>query len=98
MVLFFSNGTGDTGDWGDGTGANENNALINSEAKYGDVTIFVNGGDFNVIKLDVFAVGSKYKSYISIKSGTYNKYIDKWVSVDCICVDNGNGTWSIVKK
>ena len=95
---FLSNGTGDTGDWGDGTGANENNALINSEAKYGDVTIFVNGGDFNVIKLDVFAVGSKYKSYISIKSGTYNKYIDKWVSVDCICVDNGNGTWSIVKK
>ena len=94
---FSSDGTGDVGTWGDGTGANTNNALINSEAKYGDVAITVNGGNYNVQKLSVFAVGTNHNSSISITSGTYNKYIDKWVVTGYSCVDNGDGTWSVVK-
>ena len=94
---FSSDGTGDTGDWGDGTGANKNNALINSEARYGDVTITVNGGNYNVTKLSVFAVGTAHNSNIAISSGTYNKYIDKWVVSGYSCVDNGDGTWTVKK-
>ena len=95
---FSSDGTGDVGNWGDGTGANTCNALINSNAGYGDTTIIVNGGEFNVKKLNVFAVGQKYNSSISINSGTYNKYIDRWVAAGYTCVDNGDGTWSIIKQ
>ena len=95
---FSSDGTGDVGNWGDGTGANTCNALINSNAGYGDTTIIVNGGEFNVKKLNVFAVGQKYNSSISINSGTYNKYIDRWVTAGYTCVDNGDGTWSVIKQ
>ena len=94
---FSSDGTGETGDWGDGTGANETNALINSNAGYGDVTITVNGGNYNVAKLSVFAVGTKNNSNIAISSGTYNKYIDRWVVSGYSCVDNGDGTWTVKK-
>ncbi|MDY2889154.1 MAG: hypothetical protein SOU19_06255 [Candidatus Caccosoma sp.] len=83
---------------GDGTGANNQKALINSEAKYGDVVITINGGNYNVQKLNVFAVGTINDSSILINYGTYNKYIDKWVATGYVCDDNGDGTWSIVKK
>ncbi len=95
---FSSDGTGNVGSWGDGTGANKSNALVNANASYGDVSIVVNGGIFNVKKLSVFAVGTKHAAIIAISSGMYSEYIDKWVVSGYTCVDNGNGTWSIVKK
>ena len=54
--------------------------------------------NYNVQKLNVFAVGTINDSSILINSGTYNKYIDKWVATGYVCDDNGDGTWSIVKK
>ena len=96
---FSSDGTGDVGNWGDGTGANKTNALINSNAEYGDVNILVNDGNFNVQKLDVFAVNEKGNtSTINISGGIYNKYIDKWVVSGYECINNNDGTYTVRKK
>lgn len=45
-ALITSKGTGDTGDWGDGTG-NMESAAINVAAKYGDCVVNIKGGTFS---------------------------------------------------
>ena len=94
-----SNGTGDLGDWGDGTGAVGNKALIIVNAKYGDSSVVVNGGTYRAEKeIPIFDINSANKASITISAGTYNQNIGKWVTSAYDCVDNNDGTWTVVKK
>ena len=97
---FMSDGTGDVGTWGDGTGAIGVNSLIVISKNYGACSLLVNGGDYRVAASCpiIYAENNEYDVSIIISAGTYNKNVDKWVSSAYTCVDNGDGTWTVVKK
>ena len=68
-----SQGTGDTGNWGDGTGGTTN-AAIHLNAKYGDVTAVIDSGATLIAKNDAVEItlGEKYgKNYTVNLSGTH---------------------------
>lgn len=68
----LSQGDGDTGNWGDGTGGLGNSALCVA-AEYGDCTVNISGGTFIAVKDAVFiSEEEKYKKNISISGGTFS--------------------------
>ena len=94
---FSSDGTGDVGDWGDGTGAIGSKSLIMVNGGYGTTSVVINGGTFNV-SADYAIVDVRNNAAITISAGIYNKNIDKkWVSTGYTCVKNDDGTWTVVK-
>lgn len=71
-----SKGTGDTGNWGDGTG-NLENAAINFQNRYADVSATINGGTItaegNALAVDAPAPTTETSPVaITIKGGTFS--------------------------
>lgn len=69
-----SEGTGDTGSWGDGTG-NQKKAAINLNAAYGDVSMEIYGGVFTATGDETAMIISdvKHKVTGAIAGGTFSK-------------------------
>lgn len=70
-ALITSKGTGDTGNWGDGTGKS-GSAAINAASKYGDCTVNIKGGTLTAETESLIAVGSTYTPTINITGGTFS--------------------------
>lgn len=69
----LSQGDGDTGNWGDGTGGLGNSALC-VVAQYGDCTVNISGGTFAAVKDAVF-ISKEFdhnKKNISVSGGTFS--------------------------
>lgn len=69
----MSQGNGDTGDWGDGTG-NQPNCAVMVAARYGDCTINISGGNFSA-EGDAILLGTGNTSYnveINVSGGTFS--------------------------
>lgn len=65
-------GTGDTGNWGDGTG-NSGNSALNVAARYGDCSVTITGGSLTAEKEALIVTGeSQYQINISISGGTFS--------------------------
>ena len=65
-------GTGDTGDWSDGTGGKVNTALMVS-AKYGDCTVNISGGKLTAAKDLIFLKEkSNFQQNVTVTGGTFS--------------------------
>lgn len=65
-------GTGDTGDWSDGTGGKVNTALMVS-AEYGDCTVNISGGKLTAAKDLIFLKEkSNFQQNITVTGGTFS--------------------------
>ena len=80
-----SEGTGDTGSWGDGTGGMGKAAVnvgTSSQGVYGDVELEISGGDFTAAKEAVSVeVGSssEYEVKVSIIGGSFADDVSEYV-------------------
>lgn len=71
-ALITSKGTGDTGDWGDGTG-NMESAAINVAAKYGDCVVNIKGGTLTAEANALVSTGNAgYTPAINVSGGTFS--------------------------
>lgn len=71
-ALITSKGTGDTGDWGDGTG-NMESAAINVAAKYGDCVVNIKGGTLTAEANALVSTGNVgYTPAINVSGGTFS--------------------------
>ena len=93
--VITSKGTGDTGNWGDGTG-NLENAAININAKYSNVTANIKGGDF-IAEGDAVVIekNAANESEVTITGGTFSGDVSAYVADGVLCSDNGNKTWTV---
>lgn len=69
----MSQGNGDTGEWGDGTG-NQPNCAVMVAAKYGDCTVNITSGNFSA-EGDAILLGTGSTSYnvdINVSGGTFS--------------------------
>lgn len=100
-----SAGTGDTGDWADGTGNTPNSLIIVDREKdyVGNVDVTINGGNFscgdNVQDKFIFKEYTGDSSKITIKGGNFNFEPDgKFISEGYKAEKNSDGkTWSVKK-
>lgn len=71
-ALITSKGTGDTGDWGDGTG-NMESAAINVAARYGDCVVNIKGGTLTAEANALVSTGNAgYTPAINVSGGTFS--------------------------
>ena len=79
-ALITSKGTGDTGDWGDGTGG-QDSAALNIAAKYGDCTVSISGGKLTAVENALIIEGdTEYESALSITGGTFSSDVSEYVA------------------
>ena len=92
---FTSDGTGDTGSWGDGTGK-MGVATLNLHSGYGDVNAVITGGTFSMTGTDKDLVKTsvnpekEYKVELEISGGTYSSDVSAYVVEYCEIVQTGN--------
>ena len=93
-----SQGTGDTGDWGDGT-SGQGNAAITVGAEYGDVALAISGEAVITAPEDVPAISvpeSDKAQDIAISGGTFSEKPDNaWFADGFIPVENEDGTFGV---
>lgn len=95
-ALITSKGTGDTGDWGDGTGG-QDCAALNVSAEYGDCTVSISGGTLMAKKeAGVIASGSPYRADISITGGTFSSDVRAYVDRSSNVTEGANGNFVII--
>ena len=84
-------GTGDTGNWSDGT-SGQNNAAINLNGKYGPVNLEINGGRFiSTGEHDLIIAGTKFAVSIAIKGGEFSsKPNSEWIAAGFACSEEKN--------
>ena len=70
-ALITSKGTGNTGDWGNGTGK-LNCAAINANARYGNCTVNIKGGTLTAESEALIAEGKNYTATINVTGGTFS--------------------------
>ena len=71
-ALITSLGTGDTGDWGDGTGG-QDPAALNIAAEYGNTSVTISAGKFIAEQKDLFIKApTKYTVSLAITGGYYS--------------------------
>lgn len=94
-----SKGTGDTGNWGDGTG-NLGNAALNFCKPYGNVKATIKGGTItaegDAVLIDAQPVEGKEVS-LAISGGTYSSDVSKYCSAGFTATPNSDGTYGISK-
>ena len=97
---FQTNGTGDTGDWSDGTGG-LGNACLNLNGKYGPVSCTITGGRFKTTgEAIMIATGSKNPVTLSISGGEFSsKPEDEWIAPGCVVssTPNADGFYVVSK-
>lgn len=77
-----STGTGNTGNWGDGT-AGSGNAVVNFAGKYGNVTGEVTGGTFVAEgDAEIMHAGSTNPADVAVSGGTFNKPVPEDMLAD----------------
>ena len=95
-----SQGTGDTGDWGDGT-SGQGNAAITVGAEYGDVALAISGEAVITAPEDVPAISvpeSDKAQDIAISGGTFSEKPDNaWFADGFIPVENEDGTFGVAE-
>lgn len=91
-----SQGTGDTGDWSDGTSGMENAAVSvgGSDNKlYNNATVSIKGGNFqvaqNTVEVMISATADKYSADIAITGGTFADDVSEYVPTGYECVQDG---------
>lgn len=93
-----SKGTGDTGDWGDGT-SGQGNAAIIVGAKYGDVALAISGDAVITAPDGIPAISvpeSDKAQAIAISGGTFSEKPDNaWFADGFIPVENADGTFEV---
>lgn len=94
-----SKGTGDTGNWGDGTGK-LGNAALNFCKPYGNVTATITGGTItaegDAVLIDAQPTEGKNVD-ISISGGTYSSDVSKYCAAGFTATPNTDGTYGISK-
>ena len=99
---FTSDGTGDPGNWSDGTG-NMGVATLNLRAGYGDVNATVTGGTFSMTGENKELIKTSVKEGLSaqvkleISGGTYSSDVSAYVVEYCESVQNG-GVYEVKKR
>ena len=84
-ALITSKGTGDTGNWGDGTGG-QGCAALNVNAKYGDCIVSISGSTLTAEEdAVVIAKGTANHAGISITGGNFSSDVTKYIGVDYVC-------------
>ena len=93
-----SEGTGDTGEWGDGT-SGQSNAAITVGAEYGDVALAISGDAVITAPDDIPAISvpeSDKAQAIAISGGMFSEKPDNaWFADGFIPVENENGTFGV---
>ena len=93
-----SKGTGDTGEWGDGT-SGQSNAAITVGAEYGDVALDIFGDAVITAPDGIPAISvpeSDKAQAIAISGGTFSEKPDNaWFADDFIPVENEDGTFGV---
>lgn len=93
-----SKGTGDTGEWGDGT-SGQSNAAITVGAEYGDVALDISGDATVTAPAGVPAISvpdSANAQDIAISGGTFSEKPDNaWFADGFIPVENEDGTFGV---
>lgn len=95
----ISKGKGSTGDWGDGTGG-QDNAAINVNAKYANASATITGGTIqaeeNAITIEQ---GTTYKATVAVSGGTFNQPVDpSWCAKGYEPATNDDGTYTVKEK
>lgn len=94
-----SKGQGSTGNWGDGTGG-QDNAAINVAAGYGDASATISGGKItangNAITIEQ---GTTYKATVAVSGGTFNQPLEaSWCADGYEPAANEDGTYTVKEK
>ena len=88
-AVVTSKGTGNTGDWGDGTGGQEA-AAVNIAAQYGDCSVNISGGKLTAEKNAlIIKADSANKIDFAITGGTFSSDVSAYLAKDY--VQNANG-------
>lgn len=97
---FQTNGTGNTGEWSDGT-SGLGNACLNLNGKYGPVNCTITGGRFKTSgEAIMIATGSKNPVTLSISGGEFSsKPEDEWLAPGCTVSSTPNADgFYVVRK
>ena len=96
-ALITSKGTGDTGDWGDGTGG-QDAAAVNIAAEYGDCTVNISGGKLTAEENALFIkADSKYDIDFSITGGTFSSDVSDYVANGYKCDVDADGNYTVTE-
>ena len=88
-AVITSKGTGDTGNWGDGTGGQEA-AAVNIAAKYGDCTVNISGGELSAEeKALIIKADSAHKIDFTITGGTFSSDVSAYLDENYTVVNDG---------
>ena len=101
-----SQGTGNTGEWGDGTSGMGNAALNVGDKQngvYGDCTVNISGGNFTVANEAMTITRDKEEEFsidISITGGTFpdKDSIEAYIPTGYAATEGESGTWTVGPK
>ena len=90
-ALITSKGTGDTGDWGDGTGG-QGCAALNIAGEYGDCAVQISGGTLTAEQDALIVRGNNENNKVlEITGGTFSSDVSEYISDEYTVVETENG-------
>ena len=88
-AVVTSKGTGDTGNWGDGTGG-QDAAAVNIAGEYGDCNVNISGGKLTAEqKALIITADSTHKIDFSITGGTFSSDVSAYLDEGYVQNENG---------
>ncbi len=90
-ALITSKGTGDTGDWGDGTGG-QGCAALNIAGEYGDCAVQISGGTLTAEQDALIVRGNNENNKVlEITGGTFSSDVSEYVADGYTMVESESG-------
>ena len=90
-VLITSKGTGNTGNWGDGTGG-QGCAAVNVNARYGDCDVNISGGTLTAENdAIVLATGATHSTDVSVTGGSFSGDVTEYFPEGAILTQDTDG-------